>query len=267
MAITPHAPMRGRKHYQFLITIALATPLAVMLETSSPASGQVIYQDDFSGSGSLNGAAPDVRPGAETWDATDWRADGTITAPATNLGSNAFLPFTPVAGKVYSLSLEVNPTTSTDPTTWFGLGFASVSSPPGNYFGFYNAGPWMILRVQRDGFDTIPNNADDAGDLETFPGPVTTGFQDHDAAHGVAAFEIVLDTTGAQWQTQWLVNNSLIRSDTYAVNPTINYVGFGRYQDTQGYVDNFSLTVIPEPTSLGLSAVALALLAATRRQR
>src|SRR5690348_7440849 len=124
MAIASHAPIRSRQHRQFLTTIALASALAATLATSSRASGQVIYQDSFSGSGNLNGAAPDVRPGAETWVAEDWQANGTITAPATSIGSNSFLPFIPAAGKVYSLSLEVNPTTATDPTTWFAMGFA-----------------------------------------------------------------------------------------------------------------------------------------------
>jgi hypothetical protein len=170
-------------------------------------------------------------------------------------------------GQVYSLSLDVNPTTAPDPTTWFALGFVPAISPPGNFFGGYNAGPWMILRTQRDGFDNIPDNSNDVGDIQTFPGPLVTGFQDHDAPHGVVAFEIRLDTTGAQWQTKWFVNNALIRSETYATNPTINYVGFGRLLDTQGYVDNFALTVLPEPTTLALFAIVLALSSAIRRRR
>jgi hypothetical protein len=239
-----------------LVTVAIA----IALPFAGRALGQVIYQDDFSGSGTLNGAAPDVRPGTETWDATEWQADGTITSPAIGTGSNAFLPFAPVAGQIYTLSLDVNPTSAVDPTNWFALGFAPTSSPPGNYFATYSAGPWMLLRVQRDGYNTIPNDADDVGDIETFDGPIVNGFMDHDAPHGVVNFKIILDTTAAQWQADWLVNGTPIRSDAYATNPTINYVGFGRLFDATGAVDNFSLTAVPEPTSLALLAAGAAML-------
>ena len=244
--------MRRFHDYIRLATVALA----IAFSFAGHAFGQVIYQDDFSGSGALSGAAPDVRPGTETWDATEWQADGTITSPTVGTGSNAFLPFTPIGGQIYTLSLDVNPTSATDPTNWFALGFTPTSSPQGNYFATYGAGPWMLLRVQRDGYNTIPNDADDVGDIETFDGPVVNGFMDHDAPHGVVNFKIILDTTAAQWQADWLVNGTPIRSDVYATNPIINYVGFGRLFDATGVVDNFSLTAVPEPSSVLLLMIS-----------
>jgi hypothetical protein len=245
--------------------ISKSVVFAALTLLASSANAQIIYQDDFSASGNLNTTAPDIRPSTETWDATEWQADGTITAPTVGNGSNAFLPFTPSAGQVYTLSFDVNPTAATDPTNWFALGFAPTSSPANQFFGQYNAGPWMLLRVQRDGNNNTPNDTDDTGDIETFGGPGVTLFQDHDAPHGVVNFKIILDTTGAQWQADWLVNNSLIRSDVYATNPSISYVGFGRLFDATGSVDNFALTSVPEPASLGLLAIAAIPLVRRRR--
>lgn len=61
--------------------------------------------------------------------------------------------------------------------------------------------------------------------------------------------EIVLNTRNKTWTVEYFLNGTSIRSATFAVNPTINYVGFGRYNQGTFKVDNFELSVaVPEPT-------------------
>ena len=82
------------------IRIAIAAlALAARLELTAAQ----VYLDNFDGAATvnLNGTTPDV--GANNWAAHNaFDADGLIT-PVTG-GSSAVLPFTPVAGNLYTLT-------------------------------------------------------------------------------------------------------------------------------------------------------------------
>ncbi len=216
--------------------------LVACLAVASMASAAVIYTDDFSGSSPtlLNGTAPDVRPGGQTWtartDASLWYADGSKT---TNGSSHAWLPFVPYAGNRYTLSLDVNPNYVVNNSDWFALGF-SASNVVNNAFhdGANQAVAWILNRS-----DDLSSSA-----FQTFLGPSTTipGVS-HDPSPDLVGWlnmKIILDTQGANWTAQWYANNVPLRATpaTFTSTPTINYVGFGSYNNTQGMVDNFSLT-------------------------
>jgi hypothetical protein len=84
------------------------------------------YYGDFSGSSSaaLHGAAPDIRPGSQVWTAkTDFKQDGSYTSTAAN--GRAYLPLTIEAGKIYTVSADVDVKTAATASSWLGLGFAS----------------------------------------------------------------------------------------------------------------------------------------------
>ncbi len=216
------------------------------------ANADTIYRHDFSGDSAtnLNGLAPDVNnytgTGADTWLADtnalrDWRADGSIDNGGETADYNgfAFLPFKAEAGKVYTLSIDMNVTGA----AWFALGFMSDNITTGG--GFYDrstgdGAPWMLLKG-------------DGAAGKSFAGPSLEGEGVFASRDGNTA-SITLDTTGDDWVATF-VNGSVTNTHTYTgvnISDDINYVGFGRHTEALGSVDNFSLTVIPEPSTIGM---------------
>src|SRR5690606_17669341 len=87
------------------------------------AQAQVIYQDDFSGSGNpLHGTTPDVSATGASWQAGSTILDnGSIGAAAFT----AILPFQPQPNLVYTLSADLNTISATpNNANWLALGFA-----------------------------------------------------------------------------------------------------------------------------------------------
>ncbi len=203
------------------------------------AASGVIYFDNFDGTGPLEGAAPDVRPGEETWMASEvFSADGTVlTDRASGTTYRAWLPFTPDQGQVYIYSLDVDPRTSgsNDPTQWFALGFSNSNATGGNP-EFWDAGiAWIIHRITRD--------SDDNDEIQTFLGPGMVQSANHtNKEEGPVTLTIVLDTTDTHWTVEWLRNGESIRGPiAYNTNPTITYVGFAKIWAAGGTVDNLEL--------------------------
>lgn len=237
--------------------------LALFCIAAVSASAQtVIYFDDFSGlnSSDLHGTAPDTRPDNETWIANTggngWKADGFISGSGP---SNAFLPFSPVAGNRYTLSIDANPVNAN--SNWFAVGFSQYSAVDEMFVGG-DVGSWVSI--------LLPGNR--AFELETYLGPGTTGGVDFDAPLGTVNLQIVLDTTGEKWTAEWLVNNVSLREETFATNPTINYIAIGRWSGATGTIDNLTLTsgtAIPEPSTYALivAAFAAGVVALRRRTR
>lgn len=222
-----------------------------------------LFFDDFSGSSAtdLNGTAPDIRPGSETWTsgtgAGVWKADGSI---ASGGSTNAFLPFTPTSGYIYTLSLDANPTAGTS-TNWFALGFSQFASLSDGFQTSSKPAPWLLLRDKRSISDSI----------QTFLGPNTTSGTNAFAGTGAINLKIVLDTTGSDWAVTWLRDGVTIRTASFSGgNPTINYVGIGAFSGISGVVDNFTLTTsaIPEPATYALGmAVAAGCVMRLRRKK
>jgi hypothetical protein len=252
--------------------LALAGAIGVGLwAAAGSASGQVIYSDDFSGSSAtdLAGTAPDVRPGAETWAlgtgdsgtaAVRWKADGSVLGSTTGGGNaTAILPFTPVAGNIYELSVELNPTTTDGSGDWLGFGF--VTSAAGSVSG--NGMPWAVKRGTASIFGTT------AFDTFSFLGPSVFGTAQHGVPSGpqpsATDFKIVLNTTTPLWSVEWFIDGASVRTASYVSNPPITRVGIQRFESTNGSVDNFSLTVVPEPG--GVLLLGLIALHAMRRGR
>ncbi|HWA87934.1 MAG TPA: PEP-CTERM sorting domain-containing protein [Opitutus sp.] len=241
--------------------------LALFCVAAACASAQTtIYFDDFSGSSStdLTGTTPDISSGGATWIAdtggSAWKADGSISNSGA---SNAFLSFAPSAGHVYTLSIDANPVNGNG--DWFAIGFSQLATVNSIYAGgSVSASAWMLLRGDR------------TDDLETFLGPGTGDEVDFNPpdditlSPGSVNLKVILDTTGAQWTAEWVVNNVSIRQTTFDTNPTINYVGLGRWSTASGTVDNFTLTstsAIPEPATCALTLGTLAAGAVMLRRR
>jgi len=116
----------------------MAMIASLILGAMQAAAQTTIYSDNFVGSSStsLNGAAVQNSPlGPENWTLNNttaysaWNADGSVvnggSATASQNESSILLPFTPVAGNVYTLKGTVNVTSS---STWMGLGFSTALS-------------------------------------------------------------------------------------------------------------------------------------------
>ncbi len=221
--------------------------LIVFFGSFASASTIIVYEDDFSGSGtvSLHGLAPDIDNygGGNTWIAhTGWKADGTPGAY-----SSAALPFTPAVGKVYRLSARFkNVVGGAD---WLAVGFAAGSSSSNNsnddrFISGVTAGqPWMLRRG---------NTATSAD--QTFAGPGTSDGQDISSTLNRSSdvdFQIILDTRPAQWQVVWYQKltsesgYSAVRNFTYSTNPSIGAVGLAcANTGTTGNIDYFLLEEI-----------------------
>jgi len=240
-------------------TLAVIATLAGLVLTASSTQAAVyyIYNETFGGSGAadLNGTTADNYTGGNTWTAsTDWKADGTIAGSGSGSDDDsAFLSFAPVSGNVYTLSATVTlPTSGFSTSSWLGIGF-TASNVTGNHTdnaGFWsspnNASPWMLYR----------RNAE----VKTYAGPGATVSEVEGNFGGTITMSIELDTTAAQWTSEWFVNGISVRgADTYVTNPTINYVGFGREDGASSTITSFSLAV-PEPSTsalMGLGGLAL----------
>ena len=191
-----------------------------------------IFADDFSGVAGLNGSMPDIRPAAETWTAsTDWQANGTTASVAsTSEDDSAFLPFTPLPGKIYTLSATLQqPTGGNSTAAWAGIGFAAGNNTGGFATGANNPSPWMYF----------PRSAL----IRTVNGPGNTGIVIEATYSGPRTLKIVLDTTSPNWQAEWFVGIRSLRKHTFASNPAINQIGIAREDGAAVDFDSFSLTV------------------------
>ena len=206
------------------------------------AQSATVYFDDFSGSidDNLHGQAPDTRPGSETWSAYEsWKADGT-TVNSGNANANAWVPFTPANDKVYTLSADVNPPTTTK-DTWQAIGFSQMVSPPlDGHFITVSSVAWML--------NTEDDNSATA--VQAFLGPNTAnvGPSQNTVPAGPVELKVVLDTRPTAWTAEWYVNGSSLGGPTvFGTNPLIYSVGFAVSQTstTGGTIDNFLLTENP----------------------
>jgi hypothetical protein len=199
--------------------------LAVLaLAWATPARAGTIYFDDFSGAGgNLNGTTPDTTPtGTETWNApdTNFKDDGTHRNNWYAY-TEATLPFVPVSGYVYTLSVSV-----LEPED-----YCCHVDPIGLNFG---GGPGIKFRDNGEVYST------------------GKGADVLDSNYGDVAISaaIVLNTQATAWTAEWFVNGASVRGpEAYTTNPTITTVTIwrdwmgGRWDD---------LTLTPEPATLAL---------------
>ena len=163
---------------------AVLAALSTLALVSIPAQAAVIYQDDFSGlsTDALNGQAPDIRPGSETWVAgSEWKADGTVTA--TNNDNSAFLAFTPTAGNIYTLSATFTQPSWGNSNGWAGIGFTDTNTTTSSFWA-NDAAPWFLWR---------PSDASSADQVVSFLGTGTSGSASEGTQTGTATLSIVLN--------------------------------------------------------------------------
>jgi len=228
-------------NYQVVITnsVGSVTSIVAAISVFAPPV-TVIYSDTMGGSvGALNGRVPDTT-GTSPWTAASvWGTDGTeAAAPLTGL---AFLPFTPQAGRIYTLSADIENFDTTG-NNWTALGFANGSSVNGQWHtAGNNPVGWFLAR----GDNTVVN--------QTYLGPNASNGQAFNyAPTTMTHYQIILDTTPASpanWTFTYLANGVVYTPATPfgGSGPTITTVGFGNQSPpspngTTGYVKNFVLS-------------------------
>jgi len=224
--------------YFVVISNALGsiTSSVAMLAVVTPVA-ETFYSDTFSGaSGPLNGRSPDTADAVgATWIAgAGWLTDGTEAATSASGEYLAALPLTPVPGRVYSLSADID-----DPTgggNWLTLGFTSLATT--NAIWPPNAGS-VAWQLARDDGDASANQG--------FVGPGTAGGQTETGFYsdGLTNYTILLDTRPAQpadWTFTCLIGGqTAIPATKFGFSPVINYVAIG-YDVDYGVVQHFKLS-------------------------
>jgi hypothetical protein len=171
----------------------------------------------------------------------------------------AILPFNPVQGNIYTLSASMNPTVPADSPSWFALGFTNRNATDNWFVGAQNSAT-IFARVSNNAYPDFYAQGPGTGGIGNL-GNYTDG-----VAH---VYSITLDTTAgnsANWTASYSVDGTQVIAPTaLGYNPTINYVGFGA-DASAGTIDNFSLTVVPEPSTYALVVGGIATLLLSRRR-
>ena len=241
--------------------------------TLSTTAQTTIFSDDFSGDGSavLNGSAPDVRPGSQTWVANNLTNDGKVTASS---GQSSWLAYTFQNDVVYTLTATLDMTYSSGSITPGGIAFTQ-DNPLGNgAVNLNGSNDYGVLQVRRGGswaFYEGPNNT--TATASSANNALFTSNVDN------YEIKLVLTTSStANWTLAGFFNGSQVDlnpGDTgsliHSFISTPSFTGFGiNYGSSAIDFENFTLTAssVPEPSSysllMGGSIAGLALL---RRRR
>ncbi len=232
----------------------------LLLAWAAAAPAAIVFEDAFDGdpASALHGTAPDIAPGAETWNANAaFAADGGVTTGGGD-DCSAWLPFTPQVGQIYTLTVtyQVEAGTSGE---WISAGFASGNNASQRFVQAGAAGYGTFIRR-----NTLAAN--------TFTGERTAGGVAHDelTEPGPVTVMITLDATdagSANWTMAWTATdtggNSFTRPAALAAAGdygSIAYLGFSRDGGQTGAIDSLRLDVVPEPATLmllGLGAVTV----------
>ncbi len=241
------------------LTPLFASTVLLLSQVLSDAA-VVIYADDFSGLAAtdLRGTAPDV--GGNTWLGTNnFKANGSVTAGAGSIT----LPFSPVAGNIYELSANLSFTTND--TSWIGLGFADASASWTGLPALGNANRFTGTVITGYSWMISAPTAGQSGFRGNGGNNAATENPGVEVLSSAVALTITLDTTAANWQTSYFVNSVLLGTTTATGSQPIDSVGFSVFNGALGSVDNFQLSVVPEPGAALLGGIGL--LALLRRRR
>ncbi|MBN1510600.1 MAG: hypothetical protein JXB13_01165, partial [Phycisphaerae bacterium] len=222
------------KAASFCLSVVLGLNVATALE-----EGDVIYSDPLNGADTtLTGTAPRDRGGvgANPWTANArgvFRANGRVEGRGR---SGVFLPFTPEAGKVYTLSAEVDATG--DDAGWISLGFAARNGDSVFNARSVKGYGTMIVRGRR---------GDEAGMF--YPGEGVAGYTAFANDDGKQDLRIVFDAAdskAANWSMTFFNNGIEVGTPRAAGRGTsyanIRYVGFSRHGACTGTVKHFKLS-------------------------
>jgi hypothetical protein len=201
----------------------------------------IVYQDSFSRTGALNGSTPSpVDTSNATWIAFNQLfTDGSEIAvtnanPSGGNHNNAFLPLTPKAGHIYTLSADIKGTSGG--VWWLAVGFARHALLSTDFYNTNIAVGWILQRA-------------DNSQVQAFLGPGAQNLLANITENGDTSvfntYKVVLDTTTGNAANGWTItffqNGTQFEQSVYSSNPSIAYASVSADGST-GYYRNFSLT-------------------------
>jgi hypothetical protein len=233
--------------YQVVVSNSVnsITSTPVTLEVDVPVTN-IIYQDMFSGAaGPLNGRTPDT-VGVGPWAAASvWSTTGSAATVIPGSAEAGFLPFVPVAGRVYTLSANIDDPAGGNSWGFLGYcglentGYGYIADPGSSMYGY----GWELIRPDGSAYNE-----------QAFIGPYGNGGVNLNGffSTGSNTYAIILDTTLAQWTFTFLIGGVVAQPATAsggvpAFNQ-INYVTIGTIGDPV-VVQDFLLTEeVPAPS-------------------
>lgn len=241
-----------------LIHEMISRAVAFLISSILPLAGNVIFSDNFDGSGTLHGAMPDIRPGNLAWIASpQFGANGSVSG---NLGGSATLAFIPKQGKVYTLEAKFISSAASTVIEWLALGFAkgqsNIAGSNERFIGTNVIGrSWMLMRGAAP--PTILTNSAFLGNGSASNGGTANGVVWANwtgGTGGTIELRIVLDTTGGPgtWTSTWYAKRptdatyTTVRPTATMLDEDITSVGFARSNTAvTGTLLSFSLSQSP----------------------
>ena len=222
--------------------------LALAAIALAPASmAAIIYQDNFNRSGALAGST--VTTNNATW--TGGGTTSTTGGGQLSLDGRSWLPFSPAAGNIYTLSYTLNPNAAVNDAN-IDIGFSNITDD--RVAIFYQE----VRTPSQMALTTIHYGP-------TVSDPNINGFVESQIAdpapNSSTDYQIVLNTTNATWTAEFLWGG-VSRTSVNLANPNITRIAFDRLAGGPGaVVSNFSLTsstAVPEPGTFIPAAVLVA---------
>jgi PEP-CTERM motif len=273
---------------------AIFAALLILSIVPAAGAGTIIYHDVFNGSASanLNGTAPDVdnNGGTNTWAAnTGYKLSG--LTPSASLNTGAYLPFTAVAGNLYTLSASftgIGPDGTS--VAWHALGFGksmpttTLESGENRFVSGATIGrAWMLFRPNNP---TGNANMLHRGNASSGTGTGTTPQPWNDPSllfveGGDIDMQILLDTSPVTWTATYFAKRPADSSYTQVsvgalplLAQDIGMVGIARTTNTAGTTMTGSITTfdlsfepVPEPASSILLMLGMIAFGVTSRRK
>lgn len=235
-----------------------AAGIAIAHSCARTADAAVIYSETFSGSSGTNltsGPTPDGNNWIGTANDT-YKQDGTVTGTGT-VRRTAYLPFTLVQGRTYTLQADATPDGNS--ADWSAIGF-SLTTNDGNTVPYADGGTiyaWMLVRENNSQAIGRGGPNVDANPTAALNGGVSN-------LTNTDTLKVVLDTTNAlDYVAEFFRNGTSLGTKNIGA-PALTAVWIGNEGTADGAQmwDNFIFSddtvaqVVPEPGSLALLAVA-----------
>ena len=264
--------------YQSLCSIVAAS---MTIGSVSSLEASVVYTDSFlvNNAGGDTARDPgdplagtDTEIGGGTWAAhssvllgqvgatTDGHVYATSDSSASLYGS---LPVSLNPGDVVTIDARIKPFNSNGLDAWFGIGFADAEGAL-----LANGTTWAIVRQDTSRSDEIVmlGAAGGTSGANKLVSVATPGLPDAD---GYTVVQMTYDS-GAN-TVSLVVNGQVLLSDAAnlgSLPPDITHVAFQPFRNTiEGSLDDWQVTVVPEPGVLGVMALSgMALLGRNRRK-
>lgn len=223
--------------------------------TAVAAKATTIYYDSFDQAGTVSGTTPDVTINSNTWAGSSALSANGSALPSTGAAYSAlYLPVNDTSGvtldgsKDFTLSADVWATTGEIhlilcTNTSFGSGDSSA-----------NTANWYLenhgLQIRQRG---------------TWKGSLSGSY----VTSPSQTINLELSYSAATQQISFMLNGTPVTQSANPMNVTavdiqaLHSVGFNFYNADAG-VDNFTLTVVPEPATMGLLAIGGLLIVARR---